>query len=534
MIIKSKTLNRYCILAITKMSIEYKINNKDARTIYDLDITKFIDKFLSPHNIKDSIGFMSKELITLKNGEELKTYRKTVQELVGKPNLKQTIENLVLNDYKLKSLNDEREEIFGTNISKELKELKKNITLYLSKNDIHKLISRDYNILKFYCDLVDKTQKIESESKFLQKIKEEGKSITDDEYYQASKKAVDMMENFGEAKLHVFYDYFDNVKNVENLEFNPKERKISEVFGKYLRKASRLICPDLFLLFFPSRKERFYANSLEFLVEKNLPYIEKVLEYRKKMDFFLGATRYIEKIKSASIPLTYPSFTEKEGFLFKELYNPLLLLQRGIKKKEDIIPNDVNSNTKQNVAIITGPNNTGKTIYVKSIGLAYALAQNGFPVPAQNAQLIELNDMYTQFIHPEDIELGEGSYLDELRRIKELFQNATTKTLLIADEPIRGSSPEDSEEMNLRFIKGFIKLKAPTFLTTHLHNVSKKVDDWEGVRNLQTEVNLDGKEIKPTYKIKPGKAKGSYGVEIADQFGLSEDDINNLINQKTK
>jgi len=531
MIIKSKTLNRYCILAITKMSIEYEINNKDVRTIYDLDITKFIDEFLSPHNIKDSIGFMSKELITLKNGEELKTYRKTVQELVEKPNLKQTIENLVLNDYKLKSSNDEREEMLGTNIPIKLKKG----LLYLSKENIHKLISIDYNILKFYCDLTDKTQKIESESKFLQKIKEEGKSITDDEYYQASKRAVDMIENFGEARLNVFYDYFDNVKNVYSLGFNPKERKISEVFGKYWKKVRQIYHSIEFISsFFPSRKERFYADSLEFLVEKNLPYIEKVLEYRKKMDFFLGSTKYIEKIKSTGIPLTYPSFTEKEGFLFKELYNPLLLLQRGIKKKEDIIPNDVNSNTKQNVAIITGPNNTGKTIYVKSIGLAYALAQNGFPVPAQNAQLIELNDMYTQFIHPEDIRLGEGSYRDELRRVKELFQNATAKALLIADEPIRGSSPEDAEEMNLRFIKGFIKLKAPTFLTTHLHNVSKKVDDWEGVRNLQTEVNLDGKEIKPTYKIKPGKAKGSYGVEIADQFGLSEDDINNLINQKTK
>jgi DNA mismatch repair protein MutS len=169
---------------------------------------------------------------------------------------------------------------------------------------------------------------------------------------------------------------------------------------------------------------------------------------------------------------------------------------------------------------------------VKSIGLAYVLAQNGFPIPAQYAQLIELDGIYTHFIHPEDITLGEGSYLDELRRIKELFQKATPRTLIIIDEPIRGTSPEDAKEMSIRFIKGFLKLKAPTFFTTHLHDVARKVENWDGVKNLQTKVELVGKNIKPTYKIVPGKSDKSYGIEIAEKFGLSEEDILHMIQEK--
>jgi len=114
-----------------------------------------------------------------------------------------------------------------------------------------------------------------------------------------------------------------------------------------------------------------------------------------------------------------------------------------------------------------------------------------------------------------------------------MFQNATPRSLIIVDEPIRGSSPEDAKEMSLRFIKGFIKLKAPTFLTTHLHGVAREADGWKGVKNLQTEVEVDGKELKPTYKIKLGKAGKSYGIEIADKFGLTEEEIQRMLEKRS-
>jgi len=119
-----------------------------------------------------------------------------------------------------------------------------------------------------------------------------------------------------------------------------------------------------------------------------------------------------------------------------------------------------------------------------------------------------------------------------LRRIKELLQKATPRSLLIVDEPIRGTSPEDAKEMSLRFIKAFTKLKAPTFFTTHLHDITREVEGWKGIRNLQTEIELVGKEIKPTYRIVPGKAGKSYGIEIAEKFGLSEEDILRMIEKK--
>jgi DNA mismatch repair ATPase MutS len=518
------------------------------RVIDDLDIKEFVIYFLLPHKpedllehmtgkpitpeyeacqvfeemITDSLKYMVEELVTLKRGKTIEAYRQAIQELTNKPDLKQTVEKFVRNDYYLLFWIRERKKVIEPYFS------------WFSRESVEKLARVDYQILKSYRDSIESTQEIEGDSSLLLKLKEFGSSVIRDENYQTSKGVIEDMENYGEAKLGIRYDYFDTVKGVQHIKFDTSEKwkeMLDWFFHKTKTTVNRLTSFGL-AYFFPTRREKFHVKALEFLIQQNAPLIEKTLEYRKPMDFLLGATKYIEKIESSGIPLTYPSFTKEEGFLIKELYNPCLLLQEGIKGKEDIVPNDVESCPEQNVTIITGPNNTGKSVYVKSIGLAYVLAQNGLPIPARDAQLSELDGVYTHFIHPEDITLGEGSYLDELRRIKELLQKATPRSLLIVDEPIRGTSPEDAKEMSLRFIKGFTKLKAPTFFTTHLHDITKEVEGWKGIRNLRTEIELDGEEIRPTYRIIPGKAGKSYGIEIAEKFGLSEEDILRMIEEK--
>lgn len=519
------------------------------RAIADLDIREFVSYFLPPHVPEDSLDYMDKklatpehegrqvvrelmvdslkytteELVTLKRGKTIEDYRQNIQELMNKSGLKQVVEKFVKSDYYL---------LYG--FDKRLK-IAKPYFSYWSREDVKKLARVDYEILKSYRNSVESTQEIESDSSLLRELKEFGSSVIQNENYQASKNMVEDMENYGEAKLGIRYDYFETVRGLDHIKFDTKERW-KEMLDWYFHKTKvgigRLTSFG-YVSLFPSRREIFHVKALEFLIEQNLPFILKTLAYRKPMDFFLGSTIYADKMESVGIPLTFPSFTKESGLLIKELYNPCLLLQRHIKEKKDIVPNDVESCPEQNVAIITGPNNTGKSIYVKSIGLAYTLAQNGFPIPAQGAQLSELDCVYTHFVHPEDIELGEGSYLDELRRVKELFEGATPRSLLLVDEPIRGTSPEDAEEMSLRFIKGFIKLKAPTFLTTHYHSVARKVGDWDGIKNLQTEVAVDGKKLRPTYKIILGEAGKSYGLEIAEKYGLSEEDIIRMIEKKT-
>lgn len=241
------------------------------------------------------------------------------------------------------------------------------------------------------------------------------------------------------------------------------------------------------------------------------------MNIEKKLDFFAGAVRYTRRLDLLGMHYTFPSFTQERKFLIEELWNPCLFLQ-GLGK-EKIVSNDAEFDGNKNTTILTGASNTGKSIYVKSIGLAYALAQNGFPIPARKALLMELDAIYTDFTHPEDIEKGEGALLDELNRVKRILNKATDRSLVILGEPIRGTSPEDSEEICLRIIERSEKLNSPTYLVTHHHKLAERIKK-KNVNFLMTELNFEGGRLKTTYKVNPGIAGKSYGVELANEVGI--------------
>lgn len=494
------------------------------RVIVDLDIERFLRYFflppvvsLNPEKEEQLLDYMARELAILKRGKELIDRRNLVRELIEIPDLKKKVEEIVKEGYNLLFSLEKREELVGAG------EWRKDL-VYLSEGKTREFIRINYQILKAYTLLVEMAQQIESRTDFVRTLKKIASQMSDDEYYKHSKEMIENMQNFGEARLCVRYDYFRKVQDVSSIKFDPKEKKIKETLSWYLKKWRDKRTG--WLRFSASREESFYAEALDFLVMKNLSNMTEILTYPERLEFFLGGLRYIKTIESAGLPLVFPVFKKKREFAVKELYNPCLFLRGWIK----IIPNDVQFDPKENVAIITGPNNSGKSVYVKSIGLAYCLAQNGFPIAARVAELSELKDIITHFVSPGDIAKGEGMYLDELRRIRELFLSASKESLLVVDEPIRGSSFEDAEEMSLRFIKGFLFLGAPTFLTTHLHQVSEKVNSWQGIRNLRTKID---KNHKPTYKIILGREK-SYGVEIADRFGLTTKGILEMIRKRNK
>ncbi|MFH0942575.1 MAG: hypothetical protein V1810_00165 [Candidatus Beckwithbacteria bacterium] len=496
------------------------------RAVDDLDVKLFVKNFLQPHTPEDSLEFMAVELVTLKTDENLKASQQIVQELIHNPHSRQIIGNFVDINYDLKSHLEERE--------KQLEENYGLLGILLHRERIQKFTKTEYHILKSFCSLVEKTQEIDSDSAILSELKKLGQTISQDENYQAVQNMVEAMDNYGDSNIQVRYNYFNSPFAVAHIKMKPNERwkEMLSWYSHFAKTTFEEIISVGVAHIFTTRREDLFVKTFELMIEKNSDSIIAMLGYRKIMDFFLGAPRFIETMKSYDLPLAFPKFTNDTGLDIEGLYNPSLILQTHINNKEDLVANEVKLGSDKNVAVITGPNNTGKSIYVKGIGLACALGFNGFPMPAEKAVVGKIDRLFTHFVHPEDIKLGEGSFLDELARIKEALENSTSRSVIIIDEPIRGSSPEDSEEITLWLIKGLIELKAPTFLTTHLHSVANKVSGFNGVKNLQTEIELIGRTIKPTYKVIEGKSGKSYGVELARQVGLSEKDILNIVKDK--
>ena len=208
--------------------------------------------------------------------------------------------------------------------------------------------------------------------------------------------------------------------------------------------------------------------------------------------------------------------------------NPLIESGNG-EAAAEIVANDLIRSGEQNLVLITGANNGGKTTYIKTAGLIQLLGQKGLYVPARQARLSEVDAIFSHFVAPDDIGRGEGRYRNELRRMRTILERATPYSLVILDEPCGGTDHHEGQRQSRILLQGFHLLGAATFFTTHMHEMASamSVEQWPGVQHLQvlTEVDGDSGELKYLYQIAPGIAQRSYGEQIAALLGLGEQEV---------
>lgn len=407
-----------------------------------------------------------------------------------------------------------------------------------SRKEIKRLIAADHLILTALADSAKAAASIPCQSPVFDELREHQNTVVSNKDYQTATDILESMDHFGQGALRVKYNYFETVDGVENILYSKRERRnelVRWAFRKLEVSLSSFYLGNFFRDY-PEERERKFAEAFDLLTEHNLSVAEDLLTFRKKADFFLGATRYVDVLRSHNLPVLFPIIQKDLNIHFdiKNLYNPCLLMQdKEILLHRGMVSNDATSFPDSSVTIITGPNNTGKSVYVKAVGLALTLAHSGFPIPATTARIRQLDGITTHRTHPEDIEKGEGGFADELRRLKEGLTSSSKRTFFLIDEPIKGTSPEDANEISLRLISALRVLGAPTYITTHLHEVASAVDKWEGTRNVQTEFCIEEDKIIPSYKIVPGMAQTSHGVILADELGFSEPALRDIVEKKT-
>ena len=267
------------------------------------------------------------------------------------------------------------------------------------------------------------------------------------------------------------------------------------------------------------------------------PYHEEIKDITRllsQLDFYTGFSEYLSNLQDRGFDICKPTLLDKKKrkTIVNKARNPVVKLS-GTNKK--VIPNDIRYDADKNMYLITGPNNGGKTTYVKMVGLIQLFAEKGLFIPAKSGEISFTEGVYTHFVAPDDINKGEGRYRNELRRMKEIFDNATPYSLVIMDEPCGGTSYEEGQRQSLIILDGFHKMGCPTYFTTHMHPLSAEIENgrFPAARNLSVEYKKEGRENVFTYKIKEGSSNKSYGEEIAREMGLGEKDIDMHIREKS-
>jgi DNA mismatch repair protein MutS len=188
------------------------------------------------------------------------------------------------------------------------------------------------------------------------------------------------------------------------------------------------------------------------------------------------------------------------------------------------VPNDIYlSNDDAQLVVLTGPNMSGKSTYLRQVALIVLLAQIGSFVPAASATIGLVGRIFTRIGAREDITIGQSTFMVEMVETANILNNATPRSLIILDEIGRGTSTYDGLSIAravAEYIHNYPGLGAKTLFATHYHEMVELANFLPRVKNFNVAVSEKGGEVTFLYKIVPGGVDKSYGIHVARLAGL--------------
>jgi DNA mismatch repair protein MutS2 len=239
------------------------------------------------------------------------------------------------------------------------------------------------------------------------------------------------------------------------------------------------------------------------------PRVDESLEVVAQLDVVNASARLAKDWR-----LTRPTFDDGGRVRLKAARHPLI---------DGCVPNDIELDEQQRFLIVTGPNAGGKTVLLKTLGLAAAMAHAGMFVasgaspppllPRVRALLADIGD-------EQSIEASLSTYAGHLRNLKTIVERADDDVLVLIDELGSGTDPDEGAALSQAILERLLASGARGLVTTHLAPLKVFASQQEGVRNAAMRFDLD--HLRPTYQLVLGQPGRSYALSIAARLGLDE------------
>jgi DNA mismatch repair protein MutS2 len=212
-----------------------------------------------------------------------------------------------------------------------------------------------------------------------------------------------------------------------------------------------------------------------------------------------------------------PSFTGGNFLRLETVRNPVLeytLKQQGRKA----VPLTLALGGDETVMVISGPNTGGKTVALKSVGLAALSAQSAIPVAAERAELPILDRVLADIGDEQSIAADLSTFSAHVLNLKSMLEVATERSLILVDEMGTGTAPEEGAALAVALLEEFRARRSLTIATTHHDRLKAYASTTPGIVNAAME--FDEENLRPTYRLLVGVPGTSSGIEIARRLGL--------------
>ena len=557
--------NKKAIIGAAAMALDYAISMQ-------LDGELIIEKieFINNKNFADINLITKKNLELLKNQREKTTYGSLLWVLdkckssMGTRLLKRYINNPLLDIHEIKKRQNDveyfinnvliREEIkeklenvydlerlvakiiFGNENGKDLIALKNTVKssveiIYILKEnnffndinlesllDIYKLIEK--SILEDAPFSVREGGMIKtgynSELDEIHKIMNNGKDYLLE--IEAREKEVTGIKNM-KIKYNKVFGYFIEITK-SNLEMVPE----NYIRKQTLSNAERFITPEL------KKYEDTIINS-KARIEEMEYYLFKEISAKIKEEKSL-LIKLAEKLAYIDVIISFSTIAVENDYVKPEINKNFDLeiingrhpVVEKLIGKSDFVSNNTLITENERFIVLTGPNMSGKSTYMKQIALISIMTQIGSYVPATQAKLPIVDKYLTRIGASDDILSGQSTFMVEMSEVSNILNNATENSLIILDEVGRGTSTFDGVSIATA-ISEYIheKIKAKTIFATHYHELTDLEKKYKNVVNYRIEVNEKNGKVMFLRNIVKGGADKSYGIEVAKLAGLPKE-----------
>jgi len=296
--------------------------------------------------------------------------------------------------------------------------------------------------------------------------------------------------------------------------------QVKDEFG-YIRKqtlsnSERFVTPELKL------KEQQIIGSLDDAIK--LEY-DLFLELRDLANKEIPALQELAKAISETDMLNaFSTVSMKHRYVMPEhvaeknihIVNGRHPVVETLLENEMYVENDVDMDESTNILLITGPNMSGKSTYMRQLALTIILAQMGCFVPAEKASLPIFDQIFTRIGASDDLTSGKSTFMVEMLEVHYALQNATEDSLILFDEIGRGTATYDGMALAQAIIEyAHQAIHCKIMFSTHYHELTYLEDDLKSLRNVHVVAKEDKGNIVFLHKVQSGPTDKSYGIHVA-------------------
>lgn len=315
---------------------------------------------------------------------------------------------------------------------------------------------------------------------------------------------------------HVFGYYIEVTKaNIDKLPADRYERK------QTLVNAERFATPEL------KEKESLIlgaqdkSTALEYeLFVKVREAVKEQIDRLQKLAANLAALDVIQAFAKVAEDYHFvrPSLNHDHQLQIEDGRHPVVEKFMG---HQEYVPNDVLMGGDTSILLITGPNMSGKSTYMRQLALTAVMAQMGCFVPAKRAQLPIFDQIFTRIGAADDLVSGESTFMVEMMEANNALQNATADSLILFDEIGRGTATYDGMALAQAIIE-FVhnRVGAKTLFSTHYHELTALEGELDHLQNVHVGATEENGELVFLHKVTPGPADKSYGIHVAKLAGM--------------